>query len=122
MWLLDDLAQKTGILKGMVRVIDLDQVTWAQGSYMQQQSAANKKQTERLGTCLKECYPELVSRIRIANAPSFVAGLWQMAKLLIPARTQEKIQILSISATPVSEPFPKASICMFSLGPCEPKR
>mmetsp|Transcript_34 Transcript_34/g.84 ORF Transcript_34/g.84 Transcript_34/m.84 type:complete len:314 (+) Transcript_34:47-988(+) len=99
MWRIDKLCVESEMLRGNVKIIDLDGVTLSMRGVMKQNAAKRKERYERLGANLEVMYPEMVSKINIVNAPSFVAILWWAAKSFLQQRTIDKTVIVRQQGT-----------------------
>lgn len=92
---LDKAFLTRGELVGYVKIFDIDGCSMKHCSWIRPWAQSNSDRNKRLGFNIDECYPEWFSKVFVVNSPSFFAVLWQMIKPSLPARTSEKVEVLS---------------------------
>jgi len=92
---LDRASIKSGDSIGYVKIFDCDGCTMKHCGLIRPWAQACSDRSKRLGFNIDECYPEWFSKVFVVNSPSFFTVIWKMIKPFLPARTAEKVEVLS---------------------------
>ena len=86
----DKLTRETGLLSKQVMFFDLKGA--ALSSMNDKKSRHIQAEVSNIG---KKCYPQLVDKVAMVNAPKWFAGLLKVLKAVLPKSALEKIELFS---------------------------
>mmetsp|Transcript_46634 Transcript_46634/g.73002 ORF Transcript_46634/g.73002 Transcript_46634/m.73002 type:complete len:312 (-) Transcript_46634:154-1089(-) len=100
MFVLDRIAEDTGLLKGYLKIIDLDGLTFANFHYGGGAEERKEKEKERLGMKLNDAFPQMTSTFRVVNAPRVMSFFWKVASLFLSRSESDKMCLSGRRGTP----------------------